>query len=456
VAFKDTLARIFGFDSVVKPLQNSLQRNERSEVVKNSTAHYPDWNIAQNSQKYCTIDDVYSIIRLLTTTSAMVPIYVYQVKDDAAHKKLKMLQPTSEQRLFKAYSTKALEDAPESDPLLQLIQTPNDYQTEYEFKEHFFSRLHIDGEAFIYKEITELGVNANKVSSMHILEPKCVVMHITTTFPQTITGYDYIINGTKILDNVSPETIIHVPLFNPSNNYTINSFRGLSPLKVLSKRTTRMESNMDASVAQIQNGGVPGIVYDKDTSDNAVDIVYSRKIAFSDYIKNTNNKGAPYFASGEMGYIPLGLKLADLESIELEKVDFKKLCNAYGISDILFNNSDGSTESNVKEQIKRMYTNSCLPNVFRLRDALIKGLLPHFNDKVKRTINADISEIPELQENYKDLAEWLNIAWWITPNEKREIMKFEKSNSDLFDEEFIPQNLIPISDLKPLDVLPLD
>jgi len=135
--------------------------------------------------------------------------------------------------------------------------------------------------------------------------------------------------------------------------------------------------------------------------------------------KTVTVKYTPVFkATGEMGYIELGLKLADLEVAELSKLDFKKLCNAYSVSDTLFNNSDASTESNVKEMRKALYTNAILPNVIRARDALIQGLLPHYSD-FKRAIEHDLSGVMELQGNMKEIVEWCEKAWWLKGNEKR-------------------------------------
>ncbi len=55
--------------------------------------------------------------------------------------------------------------------------------------------------------------------------------------------------------------------------------------------------------------------------------------------------------------------------------------------------------------------------------------------------------IPELQENYKDLAVWLAAAWWVTPNEKRDMMQFDRYNAPEFDEPMIPTGLQTIADL---------
>lgn len=208
---------------------------------------------------------------------------------------------------------------------------------------------------------------------------------------------------------------------------------------------------MDASVAQMQNGGVPGIVYEKDAF--AIETLGQRKNDFAHYLRNSSNKGAPYFAAGEMGYLPLGLSLADMDVSTLSGVDFTKLCNAYKFPEILLNNQDSSTFNNVKQAEKLLYTNSILPNIYLFRDALVNSITPMYMDGIKRTVEIDISEISALQDDMKQQAEALNTMWWITPNEKRDIMQFEELDDPLMNQIIIDggkqllDDLIPVADV---------
>uniref|UniRef100_UPI002B1DF0E1 hypothetical protein n=1 Tax=Enterobacter agglomerans TaxID=549 RepID=UPI002B1DF0E1 len=66
---------------------------------------------------------------------------------------------------------------------------------------------------------------------------------------------------------------------------------------------------------------------------------------FGRFLRNSDNKGAPYFAAGEMGVIQLGLSLVELDALVMSDVDFDKICNAFSISSTLFNNKKASTEA---------------------------------------------------------------------------------------------------------------
>jgi hypothetical protein len=89
-----------------------------------------------------------------------------------------------------------------------------------------------------------------------------------------------------------------------------------------------------------------------------------------------------------------------------------------------------------------------------VRDALIKGILEDFTD-VKREIREDISEISELQPNSKEMAEWLNVAWWVSPNDKLEMMRFERNPNPLFDQPLIPTGFQTIDELEGVPDLPV-
>lgn len=451
------------FDGLIKALsdQATVLRNRTiaAQLARNLTAIYPTWDIGDNAERYATTDDVYSIIRMLVTTAALIPIYAYQVKEDQAAKKLKRLtQPHNNIFQTKALELKALVELPENDKLNQLLENPHATLSKFEWFEYIYLFLLTDGEAFILKERPDAGANEGLPVRTHLLFPKFVTVKVTDTFPRRVVAYDYIINGKIAFENIPPEDIIHIKLPNPDAGFNGEEFRGLSTVKVLKKRLALLDSNLDITVAQMQNGGVQTIVYDKaPSSDEAKEINGKRKQSFYNFLKDPANAGAPFFAAGEMGVLSIGTDLTDLKVIESANITFKKLCNAFGTSDQLFNN-DGHTgsENSIVAMVKRTYTNTTLPLVYRVRDALIKGLIPDFEaDGKKRDIREDISEIRELQEDSKALAEWLNTAWWVTPNEKREMMKFEVLDDELFDKPIIPAGLQSLDELTGITDLPI-
>lgn len=431
------LDRFFNTDKKLAKLQQqvkALQGQNLGMIVNASTSIYPTWQVYENVNTYVTYDDVYSVISLLAETAARIPMYGYQVVDDNMMKSYKKFDANSLNAKY--YRQKAMIDLPESDKFAQFINSIS-----YEDKIKYYSLLYINGEVFLYKEVIELGPNAGKVY-LHALNSQNVTVVVSEEFPQRVIRYDYFDTG--FTGSFGVDEVIHIKYFNPSI-YNGQFWRGLSPLQVLSKRLTRMGAAMDASVAQMQNGGVPGIVYEK--ADFAIETLGQRKTDFATYLRNSSNKGAPYFAAGEMGYLQLGLSLADMEVENLSAVDFTKLCNAYKVPEVLLNNQDGSTFNNVATAEKMLYTNTILPNIHLFKDALIKSVAPLFNDRIKRTIEIDLSTIPALQADMKAQADALNAMWWVTPNEKRDLMDFEMMDNPIMNEIIIDSGKMLLNDL---------
>lgn len=438
--------RLFGVPKIVKDLQQqvkALQNTSMGMTINASNAIFPSWQTIEAINQYTTIDDIYSVISYLADTAARIPFYGYEVINDDAMKSYKKYDMTSLQKKY--YKTKALQDLPQDDIFMKMLEGIS-----YEDKIKYYTILYITGELFLYKEVLELGPNAGMVT-LHALNNQNVTVLVSDTFPQTVVGYRYF--DVAFDGNFSTDDIIHVKYYNPTITNG-QQFRGLSPLQVLTKRVTRLDAGMNASVAQMQNGGVPGIVYEK--SDFAIESLGQRKNDFSKYLRNSSNKGAPYFAAGEMGYLELGLKLADMEVADLQKIDFTKICNAYKFPEVLLNNTDSSTYNNMNTALKMLYTNSILPNIHLFRDALIRGILPMYQDGVQRTIEIDISDIPAMQEDMKMQAEALNAMWWITPNEKRDIQDFEMLDEPVMNQIIIDSGKQLITDLTiSVDDLPI-
>ena len=114
------------------------------------------------------------------------------------------------------------------------------------------------------------------------------------------------------------------------------------------------------------------------------------------------------------------------------------------------NNQDSATYNNVSQAEKLLYTNSILPNIYLFRDALVNSITPMYMDGIKRTIEIDISEIPALQDDMKQQAEALNTMWWITPNEKRDIMQFEELEDPMMNQIIIDGGKQLLDDLTPV------
>lgn len=454
---------MFNFSSrkEVKALQRQVLQLSQAVTVANAgnalipaLASYPDWSVVTNASRYSTSDDIYSIIQLISRTAVTIPFYGYEITDDKALKQLKALSFKAPVRTRKAYQQKALEDLPEGDPLTDLLEDPFLGFNRYDGWEAIYITLLTQGEVFLYKFRPELGVNAGKTQKLGFMYPQYTILKVTQAYPKEVVGYDYIVDGVKVRENIPVSDVIHIKYFNPQLPTTPDQFRGLSPLKVLTRRLTRIDKALNTSVSQLQNGGVPGIVYDKSPALDPT-VVTSRRDNFLKYLTNEANTGAPYFAANELGYLEIGLSLVDMEVAALDKIDFKKLCNAYGISDRLLNNDATGSEVSDDNARKALYTNAVLPMVTRITEALNKGLLEDFKDK-RRFIAPDITEVPELQADLKEMATILSTLPIMIPNNILEAFNYGRIDDEIMDKVYVKNGYTALEDIQPVADIPDD
>ena len=426
--------RLLSKTKVYRDLQTTVKSlSTLSNIVyyNSGTGMLPNWRQHKETDLYCKMDDLYSIVSLVFETAATIPLYGYSVEDERAMKSYTRKGQLSIHG--NVYRTKAMQDLPESDPLAKFLES----MTYEELIRHYATEC-IYGEDICFIETIDIGPNRGNVK-LWPLDPYFVTVYVSETFPQTIIKYRY--SDGKFDIDFKPEDIFHSKFHNPANKW-----RGLAPFTPLAKIIDRNEAGKAASVAQLQNGGVPGVVFMKNaTADPVTDGKFKDDLAA--FLSNSDNKGAPYTTSFEVGYIPWGLKLAYMEVAQLADVDFIKMANVFKVPVQLLNNTDASTDNNMQWAEKRLYTNSILPLVYRLRDELIRSVLPKFGTTKRRHIEADISGVSALQEDLQKQAQALDTMWWVAPNLKLEAQGFPKSDDPIMDQIIIPSGHMLLSDL---------
>jgi len=414
------LPDIFGVRKLtaqVESLQTELQQKAFNQSIATqftnfNTQIFPHYNIIKEELIYQTMDDIYSVVSRLASISAAIPFKA--VKQDGS-------------------------ELPQKDNLNAFLSTLS-----FDEKEKFYTTLILMGEVFAYKETISYGVNAGKTTIEYLL-PQNMVVIISQNFPTKIVGFRYYDSFNGYTKDFDVEEIFFVKTFNPTSDIQ-KRFRGLGLYSVLKSRLTRVQSNLDVSIAQMQNGGVPGVMYEKTPLEPGA--LGKRQDNFARFLNNSSNKGAPYMLNGDVGYFSIGSALADMGLAELESIDFDKICNAVSVSSILFNSKDASTHSNVSEMRKDMFTNAVLPNVIRMTEGFTKQIAPTAKSAGK--VVPDVSDIKELQADKKVTADAFAAAPVMRPNDVIEAMGGERVNGDeLLDKWYIKSGYTPIEDMGP-------
>lgn len=397
---------------------------------------------------------IYTIVSMVARRFAYLPRYVYQVKDPVAARSYKhyikgMDGQLKHRKEIKALFTKAYDETIVDSKLSELLARPNPMQGQDAFFELVETYYDVLGEAVIWcnrgTDSQDLPLIAGQILEMWILPPQYMEIVPDPCNVWGSLGWIFNVAGKRIpIDN---ENIIHWKRPNPNfDGITREHMRGLSPLRPGNKKITEDESATDASVSMHQNNGARAVIFDKNigskmtaTQETQIRGVIDKKV------NNNEMKGAVAYVQGDLGLIDLAMSSVDQELEKSKENILARLCNLMAVSPYLF--LLNGTYQNVLQARKDLMTNNILPKCCSLRDEMNRVLLPAFGlSPTKFTTDVDVTQIPELQDDMTSMVTSLGLAWWLTPNERRNEMDFESNEDDGSDDIWIPTTLQRMDD----------
>ena len=333
---------------------------------------------------------------------------------------------------------KALEEVKDHD-ITALLKDPNPLQGWAEWMEQVVGFKLVTGETFIHMIGPTNGVNAGQVKEMWTLPTQ--VINIIPGDRTTPVAYYSLKNDPAF--RIDPKQIIHLKYWTPE--YLGASWlHGLSPIRAARRVVSKSNASYDAGTAAMQNSGMLGfIAADKALEGETLTPEHAQQLQerIDKYSKPTNRGKIPV-TSYNLKWNQMGMSPVDLAIIEGDRMDLRTLCNIYHVPSELFGDSQNKTYSNTKEAGRAIYSNAVIPALSQFRDA--------FNQYVSLMypgiyVDFDLSLIPEMQDDMNEMVTALGPAWWITGNEKREIMSYGTDEANpLMDDYFIPAGLVPL------------
>lgn len=439
---------------LIKLLQQEIERSLGSEFYKalmrniqNQPVYMPDNIENYIKDGYLFNPTVYSVVSFISQKAGSIPWGIYEVKNEKALNLYKSASHDLPQFKKSAIRTKALVQLPDHE-LNQLFITPNVLQAWAEFIEQIVGYKLVTGNSYIHCIGPKNGVNAGTIKEMWIL-PSQTVTIVAGDQMQPIKQYELRGDRTIIIE---PEKVIHLKYWTP--NYSQGTFLyGVSPIQAGRRVVTKSNSSYDSSVASFQNMGAYGMITGDNKSDESGLTPEQAEMIEKTIARKTGpkNAGKPLVTSANIKWQQMGMSPVDLNIIESDRMDLRTICNLYHVPSELFNDAANKTYSNTKEAGSAVYTNAVIPALTQLRDALNKFIKGKYDGKIY--IDFDTSMISELQDDLALMTTALSGAWWITPNERRDIMSFGVDEvNPLMDEYFIPAGLMPISGMTINDV----
>jgi HK97 family phage portal protein len=376
---------------------------------------------------------VYAVIRLILREVVKADFVLYELEDTNTKRKLKNTP----------HKVKAKDkmEVGEHD-LLNLLYNPNSFQGKSQFLENVIGYKLITGKSFIHQLYPDMGVNAGiPIELFSLASPLVSVKHNQYGEP-----VKYIVKvGTDTTD-IPAEEVVAFNYFNPLT--TDNT--GQSPLMAARTSVTQSNDGYKANAKMLQNGGASGILtYLSTNPANSFDTKKQQQLEDKYYNRygGVNNYGKIMVTNAQMKWEQIGLPATDLELIEAQKMTMRDICNVYGVSSQLLNDTENSTYNNVKEARKELISNIVLAELNDYVSEINRVLVPKYEarDNKKYLLAVDKSVYPELKEDEVSLYTMLSTSNFLTTDEKRSRAGLEEIGTPEASEVLIPNSLTPLN-----------
>ncbi len=393
---------------------------------------------------YLGNDTVYSIITQTATKFASIPLYVYKIKDKKALNQYQFLMkgdlrvPGTLQKAMDLRK-KALEEADELTPLAKLLKHPNEREGQSEFLQKAMIYKASTGGAPIY--VNRGGVEDGEPIEMENLPGQ----YLQVQGDGTLFGVSrYVILTTDI--SLDKSEVMYWKYPNPDFHPSGYHLYGLSPLRAGAMVLQASNDGLRAMVAMFQNGGARGVLYDDSGADALTPEEVSRLQEVTDYkVNNLKAKGKVVATGSKVGYINIGLDSVDMELLKAMDLTSARMCNLFNFPPGLLN--PNSTYDNRQQDMKFFITNKIVPEWNSFRDELNNTLIPMYNGKMDGYFcDYDISELPEMQDDFSKVSAVLSTNTWLSPNEKRLMTRHDPIDSPEMNTVYVPNTQIPIKE----------
>ena len=403
---------------------------------------------------YNTNAMVFSVINAMANKSSTVPIYIREVKNEEAYDGLKKLRYATgyDMALTQKLKHLSLESKAFADQVAPLpLKKPNPYQTWTELGQLYKTFIRMTGNAYFLIEAADDGMNKGEPKALYILPSH--LMKIVVKEGVSLVGMEnpvkeyMLIEGNQQITFPS-EKVIHVKYGNPNYSEDGEHLYGFSPLRPLLKNIQSSNDAMELNAKTLKSGGAFGFIHGKN-----VPITEEQAKQLKQRLIEMNNDPGDLAriagSSAEMGFTRISLTADELKPFDYLKFDMKQICNALGWSDNLMNNDDGGKHDKQKEERKRVVTDNIVPDLKLLIDALNDDFLPRFKRYKNYCLEFDIMELPEMQDDAKELSEIMfegvRMAVF-NRNEARKALNWPEKEDDAMERHTLSSDVISLDE----------
>ena len=421
----------------------------------NNTSRYID-------SAYNINPDVFSVVNQIANKFTSVPYVIKKIEDKQADKKYRKLNESTKYSYSIPQEFKAIElkqKAYDDDYLDMPLEKPNPSQTWQEFWILSEIFLQTTGNVYWYMLKPEDGLNSGVPIAMYVLPShltEIVIKDKVELLSVESPIKEYLLNEGAQFTCFKAEDVIHIKYPNPNYDENGSHLYGQSRLRAGYKNIESTNKGLDLSVNTLKNGGAFGFLHAK---DNQTPLTEDKAQAIKSRLKEMDNSvddmGRIAGISASIGFTRISLTTDELKPFDYFKYNLKQVCNVLGWDDILLGNGDNAKYDNMKTAEKRVVMSKIVPDIKLFSQAFNEQFLILFKEYKNTCIDFMVKELPEMQQDYKTMVEWIEKAvniGLITRNQGLKVMDMPMSEDPNMDIITVLNDIMTLEDA----ILPQD
>jgi len=403
-----------------KPLENLLNRSILAFLAKGNRINIPDDPENYINHGYAGNVNIYPIIRKIVTPAKGVK---WLVKDEAGEEVL-------------------------DSELGMLLKNPNKNQSINEYIDEQMCWRLITGNSYTIVMSPEFGNNKGKPAEI-IPMPASLVQIVAGDFYDPVL--EYVLSQGNQSIRFPKEKVVHTKYTNLTYDTQGSQLYGMSPLKAALKVMAATNDGYSRLQMNFENGGPDIIMTNTENGAGSNEWTEEQKTTIYERMKKFFvRKERWMFKNKPVEIHEIGQSVVDLNVLEFIKLSLRDYCNIYGVPSALMNDNEYATQSaNAREYQRMLWNNAIIPELERQKDefnriAAISNKITGLN----LTIDYDLSDIPELQADNSLMSQSLSTAWWLTPNQRLQMMGLPMDEeNELMNQVYVPLGLVPLEEL---------
>ncbi len=230
-------------------------------------------------------------------------------------------------------------------------------------------------------------------------------------------SYEYSVGGAST--RLAAETVLHVKLFNPLDDYY-----GMSPLEAASRSIDTHNSASAWNKAMLDNAARPsGALVFAGSENHLTTEQFDRlKRELATDFQGAANAGRPMVLEGGLDWKEMGFSPSDMQFIDAKNMAAREVALAFGVPPMLLGIPGDNTFANYAEANRVFWRQCVVPLLGRVTEALTNWLGPQFGEGLR--IACDLDQVEALSVDRDALWARIERASFLTPNEKREAVGY--------------------------------